>query len=113
MWSSTREIASRPEERRRCLLPSTAMAAITTERKREIAAHFGANEQDTGTTGCRSRSSPSGSTTSPSTCARRERPPLPPRAADARRRSRRFLAYLQRGDLEGYRELIQELGLRK
>ena len=28
-------------------------------------------------------------------------------------RRRRFLAYLQRTDLEGYRSLIKELGLRK
>jgi len=28
-------------------------------------------------------------------------------------RRRRFLAYLQRHDLEGYRALIKELGLRK
>ena len=42
-------------------------------------------DADTGSPGCRSRCSPSASTSSPSTCAERQGSPLAPRAADARR----------------------------
>ena len=84
------------------------------ERKREIAAKFGANEQDTGTTKVQ-------------VALLTERinhltEHLREQSKDhhSRRgllmlvgRRRRFLDYLQRSDLEGYRALIRELGLRK
>jgi len=90
------------------------MPAITSERKREIAAHFGASEKDTGSTKVQ-------------IALLTERinhltEHLREQAKDhhSRRgllmlvgRRRRFLAYLQRTDLEGYRALIKELGLRK
>ena len=90
------------------------MTAITSERKREITAQFGANEQDTGS-------------------AEVQIAMLTERINDltehlrahkkdhhSRRgllmlvgRRRRFLDYLRSTDLEGYRALIQELGLRR
>jgi small subunit ribosomal protein S15 len=90
------------------------MTAITTERKREIAAKFGANENDTGSTQVQ-------------VALLTERinhltEHLRAQSKDhhSRRgllmlvgRRRRFLDYLQRKDLDGYRELIKELGLRK
>src|ERR1035437_8320273 len=90
------------------------MTAITTERKREIAAKFGANEKDMGSTKVQ-------------VALLTERinhltEHLREQSKDhhSRRgllmlvgRRRRFLAYLQRRDLEGYRALIKELGLRK
>jgi len=90
------------------------MPAITSERKREIAARFGAGEKDTGSTKVQ-------------IALLTERinhltEHLREQAKDhhSRRgllmlvgRRRRFLSYLQRTDLEGYRALIKELGLRK
>ncbi len=90
------------------------MAAITTERKREIAVKFGANEQDMGATKVQ-------------VALLTERinhltEHLREQSKDhhSRRgllmlvgRRRRFLDYLRRRDLEGYRALIKELGLRK
>jgi small subunit ribosomal protein S15 len=90
------------------------MATMTTERKREIAAKFGANEADMGSTKVQ-------------IALLTERinhltEHLREQSKDhhSRRgllmlvgRRRRFLAYLQRRDLEGYRALIKELGLRK
>jgi small subunit ribosomal protein S15 len=90
------------------------MAAITTDRKREIAAQFGAGEQDTGSTKVQ-------------VALLTERinhltQHLREQSKDhhSRRgllmlvgRRRRFLDYLQREDLDGYRALIKELGLRK
>ena len=90
------------------------MTAIASERKREIAARFGANEKDTGSTKVQ-------------IALLTERinhltEHLREQAKDhhSRRgllmlvgRRRRFLSYLQRTDLEGYRALIKELGLRK
>ena len=90
------------------------MAVITSERKREIAAQFGASEQDTGSTKVQ-------------VALLTERinhltEHLREQSKDhhSRRgllmlvgRRRRFLSYLQRTDLEGYRALIKELGLRK
>jgi small subunit ribosomal protein S15 len=90
------------------------MAVITSERKREIAAQFGASEQDTGSTKVQ-------------IALLTERinhltEHLREQSKDhhSRRgllmlvgRRRRFLSYLQRTDLEGYRALIKELGLRK
>ncbi len=93
---------------------SALMAVITSERKREIAAQFGASEQDTGSTKVQ-------------IALLTERinhltEHLREQSKDhhSRRgllmlvgRRRRFLSYLQRTDLEGYRALIKELGLRK
>ena len=93
---------------------ATLMPALTSERKREIAAQFGSNEQDTGSTKVQ-------------IALLTERinhltEHLREQGKDhhSRRgllmlvgRRRRFLAYLQRQDLEGYRALIKELGLRK
>ena len=90
------------------------MTAITTERKREIAAQFGANERDTGSTKVQ-------------IALLTERinhltEHLREQSKDHHSRRgllmlvgkrRRFLDYLQRHDLEGYRALIKELGLRK
>jgi small subunit ribosomal protein S15 len=90
------------------------MAAITSERKREIAGTFGSSERDTGSTKVQ-------------IALLTERinhltEHLRAQGKDhhSRRgllmlvgRRRRFLSYLQRTDLEGYRSLIKELGLRK
>src|SRR5437764_3828112 len=90
------------------------MAAITSERKREIAKQFGASETDTGSTKVQ-------------IALLTERinhltEHLREQVKDhhSRRgllmlvgRRRRFLSYLQRTDLEGYRALIKELGLRR
>ena len=87
---------------------------ITTERKREIAAKFGSGVEDTGNTKVQ-------------VALLTERinhltEHLREQGKDhhSRRgllmlvgRRRRFLDYLQRKDLEGYRALIRELGLRK
>jgi small subunit ribosomal protein S15 len=90
------------------------MPAVTTERKREIAAKFGSNENDTGAT-----------TVQVALLTERindltEHLREHGKDHHSRRgllmlvgRRRRFLAYLQRKDLEGYRALIKELGLRK
>jgi small subunit ribosomal protein S15 len=90
------------------------MTAITSERKREIAARFGTDEKDMGSTKVQ-------------IALLTERinhltGHLRDQSKDhsSRRgllmlvgRRRRFLDYLQRRDLEGYRALIKELGLRK
>ena len=90
------------------------MAAITSERKREIAAKFGSGEKDTGATEVQ-------------IALLTERinhltEHLREQKHDHHSRRgllmlvgkrRRFLDYLQRDDLEGYRALIKELGLRK
>jgi len=90
------------------------MPVLTSERKREIAEHFGAGERDTGSTKVQ-------------IALLTERinhltEHLREHGKDhhSRRgllmlvgRRRRFLDYLQRHDLEGYRALIKELGLRK
>ncbi len=87
---------------------------LTSERKREIAAKFGSSAQDTGNTKVQ-------------VALLTERinhltEHLREQRSDhhSRRgllmlvgRRRRFLDYLQRTDLEGYRALIKELGLRK
>jgi small subunit ribosomal protein S15 len=90
------------------------MTAITTERKREIAAKFGASESDTGSTEVQ-------------VALLTERinhltEHLREQGKDhhSRRgllmlvgRRRRLLNYLQRSNLESYRSLVKELGLRK
>jgi small subunit ribosomal protein S15 len=87
---------------------------LTTERKREIAAKFGANESDTGNT--RVQVALLTERINHLTEHLREQK----KDHHSRRgllmlvgRRRRFLDYLQRRDLEGYRALIKELGLRK
>ena len=90
------------------------MSAITSERKREIAAQFGANEQDMGSTKVQ-------------IALLTERinqlnDHLRMHAKDhhSRRgllklvgRRRRLQTYMQKNDLEAYRVLIKELGLRR
>ena len=90
------------------------MPALTSERKREIASKFGASERDTGSTKVQ-------------VALLTERinhltEHLREQGKDHHSRRgllmlvgkrRRFLDYLQREDLEGYRALIKELGLRK
>jgi len=90
------------------------MATITSERKREIAARFGASERDTGST--KVQIALLTERINHLTEHLREQR----KDHHSRRRllmlvgrRRRFLDYLQRTDLEGYRSLIKELGLRK
>jgi small subunit ribosomal protein S15 len=104
----------RAENRRLSASLSAPMIAITSERKREIAARFGASEQDTGST--KVQIALLTERINHLTDHLREQG----KDHHSRRgllmlvgRRRRFLAYLQRTDLEGYRSLIKELGLRK
>jgi small subunit ribosomal protein S15 len=90
------------------------MPAMTTERKREIVARFGADERDTGNT--RVQVALLTERINHLTEHLREQK----KDHHSRRgllmlvgRRRRFLDYLRRTDLEGYRALIKELGLRK
>ena len=87
---------------------------LTTERKRELAAKFGADEHDTGST--KVQIALLTERINHLTEHLREHK----KDHHSRRgllmlvgRRRRFLNYLQRNDLEGYRALIKELGLRK
>ncbi|MFZ2112601.1 MAG: 30S ribosomal protein S15 [Solirubrobacteraceae bacterium] len=87
---------------------------ITTERKREIAAKFGAGVEDTGNT--KVQVALLTERINHLTGHLREQS----KDHHSRRgllmlvgRRRRFLDYLRRKDLEGYRALIKELGLRK
>jgi small subunit ribosomal protein S15 len=90
------------------------MPAITSERKREITSQFGANEKDTGNS--KVQIALLTERINHLTEHLREQN----KDHHSRRgllmlvgRRRRFLDYLQRDDLEGYRALIKELGLRK
>jgi small subunit ribosomal protein S15 len=87
---------------------------MTAERKREITAKFGANEQDTGST--KVQVALLTERINHLTEHLREQK----KDHHSRRgllmlvgRRRRLLDYLRRNDLEGYRALIKELGLRK
>jgi small subunit ribosomal protein S15 len=87
---------------------------MTAERKRELATKFGANERDTGNT--KVQVALLTERINHLTEHLREQQ----KDHHSRRgllmlvgRRRRFLDYLQRNDLEGYRALIKELGLRK
>lgn len=87
---------------------------LTSERKREIAAKFGSSELDTGNT--KVQIALLTERINHLTQHLREQR----KDHHSRRgllmlvgRRRRFLDYLQRNDLEGYRALIRELGLRK
>jgi small subunit ribosomal protein S15 len=91
-----------------------SMPALTSERKREIASQFGSSEKDTGNT--KVQIALLTERINHLTDHLREQG----KDHHSRRgllmlvgRRRRFLAYLQRQDLEGYRALIKELGLRK
>ncbi|HUN79152.1 MAG TPA: 30S ribosomal protein S15 [Solirubrobacteraceae bacterium] len=88
--------------------------ALTAERKREIAAQFGADERDTGNTKVQV------ALLTERINHLTEHLRTQKKDHHSRRgllmlvgRRRRFLDYLQRNDLEGYRALIKELGLRK
>jgi small subunit ribosomal protein S15 len=90
------------------------MTAITSERKRELTEQFGANEQDTGNTRVQVAllTERINHLTEHLRGAKKDH--------HSRRgllmlvgRRRRFLDYLRSTDLEGYRELIQQLGLRR
>ncbi len=90
------------------------MTAMTSERKREIAAQFGAGEKDTGNTKVQV------ALLTERINHLTEHLRAQQKDHSSRRglrmlvgRRRRFLDYLQREDLEGYRALIKELGLRK
>jgi len=90
------------------------MAAITSERKRELAAKFGSGEQDTGNTKVQI------ALLTERINHLTEHLRAQGKDHSSRRgllmlvgRRRRFLAYMQHHDLEGYRALIKELGLRK
>jgi small subunit ribosomal protein S15 len=87
---------------------------MTAERKRELTAKFGANEHDTGNT--KVQVALLTERINHLTEHLREQK----KDHHSRRgllmlvgRRRRFLDYMQRRDLEGYRALIKELGLRK
>jgi small subunit ribosomal protein S15 len=88
--------------------------AVTTERKRELAAQFGANAEDVGST--KVQVAVLTERINQLTDHLREHK----HDHHSRRgllmlvgQRRRFLNYLQRRDLEGYRQLIKDLGLRK
>jgi small subunit ribosomal protein S15 len=90
------------------------MPALTSERKREIAKQFGDSETNTGS--AKVQIALLTERINHLTEHLREQS----KDHHSRRgllmlvgRRRRFLSYLQRTDLEGYRALIQELGLRK
>jgi small subunit ribosomal protein S15 len=87
---------------------------LTAERKRELTAQFGASETDTGN--ARVQIAQLTARINQLTDHLRRHPG----DHHSRRgllmlvgRRRRFLNYLQRTDLEGYRELLKALGLRK
>jgi small subunit ribosomal protein S15 len=88
--------------------------SLTQERKREIVAQFGESEQDTGNT--RVQIALLTQRINDLTAHLREH-----RKDHHSRRGllmlvgqrRRLLNYMQRNDLEGYRSLIRELGLRR
>jgi small subunit ribosomal protein S15 len=90
------------------------MSALTTERKREIAAKFGSSEKDMGNTKVQV------ALLTERINHLTEHLRTQDKDHSSRRgllmlvgRRRRFLAYLQRRDLEGYRALIKDLGLRR
>ena len=87
---------------------------LTSERKRELAAQFGANDRDTGNV--KVQIAQLTERINQLTEHLREHK----RDHHSRRgllmlvgSRRRFLNYLQRNDLEGYRELLKSLGLRR
>jgi len=96
------------------LLACAAAMTISTERKQEIAAKFGAGVEDTGSTKVQialltERINHLTEHLRAQTKDHHSRRGLLMLVG----RRRRFLDYLQREDLEGYRALIKDLGLRK
>ena len=100
------------------------MTALTSERKREITAKFGTDENDTGNTRVQvalltariNELTEHLRTHKKDHASRRGLLMMVSKRSGLLMlvgRRRRFLDYLQREDLEGYRRLIQELGLRK
>ena len=90
------------------------MSSLTAERKQEIVSKFGANEKDTGNS--RVQIALLTERINDLTQHLREHS----KDHHSRRgllmlvgQRRRLLNYMQRHDLEGYRELVKELGLRK
>ncbi len=90
------------------------MSTLTTDRKRELAATYGTSEADTGNT----RVQVAMLTERINHLTEHLR--THKHDHHSRRgllmlvgRRRRFLNYLQRADLDGYRELVKSLGLRK
>jgi small subunit ribosomal protein S15 len=90
------------------------MTAIAPERKRELVAKFGSSESDTGNTKVQI------ALLTERINHLTEHLRAQKKDHHSRRgllmlvgRRRRFLDYLRRDDLEGYRALIKELGLRK
>lgn len=90
------------------------MSSLTQERKREIISRFGENEADTGSTKVQIAllTARINDLTQHLRTHKKDH--------HSRRgllmlvgQRRRFLNYLQRNDLEGYRALVKELGLRK
>jgi small subunit ribosomal protein S15 len=87
---------------------------LTAERKRELTAQYGASDQDTGNTKVQIAQLTeriNGLTDHLRTHGHDHHSRRGLLMLVGRRR--RFLDYLQRTDLEGYRELIASLGLRK
>ena len=87
---------------------------LTSERKRELAAQYGANERDTGNTKVQiaqltERINELTEHLREHKSDHHSRRGLLMLVGDRRR----FLNYLQRTDLEGYRELLKALGLRR
>ena len=87
---------------------------LTSERKRELTAQYGANDQDTGNVKVQIAQL--------TERINRLTEHLREHKSDHHSRRgllmlvgsrRRFLNYLQRNDLEGYRELLKSLGLRR
>jgi small subunit ribosomal protein S15 len=90
------------------------MPALTTERKRELTTKFGANEKDTGATEVQI------ALLTERINHLTEHLRVQDKDHHSRRglrmlvgRRRRFLDYLARKDLDGYRALIKELGIRR
>ena len=90
------------------------MTTLTRERKRELIAKFGKDEHDSGSTKVQI------ALLTERINALTEHLRTHKKDHHSRRgllmlvgRRRRFLKYLQRTDLEGYRALVRELGLRK
>jgi small subunit ribosomal protein S15 len=90
------------------------MSSLTTERKQEIVSKFGTDEKDTGST--RVQVALLTARINDLTEHLREHK----KDHHSRRgllmlvgQRRRLLNYMQRHDLDGYRELVKELGLRK
>jgi small subunit ribosomal protein S15 len=112
--ASTRREGEPLGERFACYLLSSHMSTLTADRKQEIVAKFGENAQDTGST--RVQVALLTARINDLTEHLREHK----KDHHSRRgllmlvgQRRRLLNYLSKNDLEGYRALIAELGLRR